>query len=64
MCVQYVAKPSLNAAILPGIETFIEDTSQTLPQLLLQRPRSKKVEVFEIGCNGYIHVYLLGFLDS
>ena len=54
MCVQYVAKPSLSPAILPSIEIFIEDNSQTRPRLLIQRPRSKKVEILEIGCKSYI----------
>ena len=51
MCVQYVTKPSLIPATLPIIEIFIEDNSQTLPRLLLQRPRSRKAELFKIGCN-------------
>ena len=62
MFVQYVAKPSLSPAILPGIEIFIEENSQTLPRLLLQRPRSRMVQLFEIGCNSYIHVIDLVFL--
>ena len=64
MCVQYVTKPSIIPALLPGIETFIEKNSQTLPRLQLQWPRSRKVEIFEIGCNSYVHLIHLGFLKS
>ena len=61
MCVQYVTKPSLTPEILKHIERFIEENSKTglPPWVILQRPRIRNVEIFEIGCNSYIHVIKL-----
>ena len=43
-------------AVLTVIEIFLEENSQTLLLPLLQRPRFRNVEIFEIGWLSYIHV--------
>ena len=59
MCVQYVEKPSLILAILPAIEIFIEENNQTLPRLLLQRRRSRRLNYSRLAS-----IVLFMFIDS
>ena len=56
MCVQCAAKRSLIPEVLIVIETSIEENSQAVLRILLQRSRSRKVEILEISYTCYIHV--------